>query len=69
LGKLKEIECLENTDLKERIIFKLILKIYDQGLGIFTWGRRRTEILFCEKVLECLSSIKCKKYIDLLTIQ
>jgi hypothetical protein len=68
-GEAKGRECLENIGMKERIIFKLILKIYDQGHGIFTRGRRRTKIFFCEKVLECLSSIKCKKCTDLLTIQ
>ena len=35
LENLKERFCLENTDIKEKIIFELILKKYDQVRGMF----------------------------------
>jgi hypothetical protein len=69
LENLKKIGGLESTGIKERIMFKMILKKYDQGHGIFIRGRGSTSIFCCEKVREFLSSIKREKFIDRLKNQ
>jgi hypothetical protein len=48
---------LENTGMKERIIFKLILEKYDYGHVMIIRGRTRTRLFCCTNVLEFLSPI------------
>jgi len=50
--------------MNERIIFKWILKKYDQGRVMFIRGRTRTRIFCYENILDFLSSFKCDKNID-----
>ena len=50
LEKLNERDYLENACMKESIIFKLILKKYDEGNGMFIRGRKTTRLLCCIKV-------------------
>jgi hypothetical protein len=60
---LNEGHTFENTGMKESIIFKLMLKKYDEGNEIFIRSRTRTRRFCCKNVLEFLSSIVCKKFI------
>jgi hypothetical protein len=63
LEKLNERDTFENTGMKERVIFKLMIKKYDESNGMFIWSRTITRVFCCEHVLEFLSSIRCKKFI------
>jgi hypothetical protein len=47
LEKIKAGDRLEITVMNERIIFKWILKIYDQGRVMFITGKTRTRIFCC----------------------
>jgi hypothetical protein len=63
LEKLQERDCLENTVMNERTIFKWIFKEYDQGRGMFI--RARTRTLCCGNFLELFDFPRCEKSIDL----
>jgi hypothetical protein len=62
-GKLNGSDTLENTGMKENIIFKLTLKKYDEGNRMFIRGRTTTRMFCCKSVLDFLSSIICKEFI------
>jgi len=64
LEKIQERDCLENTVMNERIIFKWIFKEYDQGRGMFIRGRTRTRIFCCGNFLELFDFPRCEKSID-----
>jgi hypothetical protein len=52
LKTLNERYTLENTGMKESIIFKLMLRKYDEGNGMFVTGITITRIFCFKKFLE-----------------
>ena len=49
--------------MKESIIFKLMLKKYDEGNGVIIRGRTTTRMFCCKKVPDFLSSNLCTEFI------